>query len=610
MPPRKIAGLVICFIGFVLVELHGETKVRILRLVLTKQPPRLRLGENMNYHLFLSHVWSTAQDQVAVIKRMLQLLLPGVRVFLDVDDLDEIGNLEQHVQASQCVLLFLSRGYFESINCRREIVCTFDGNKKPLAIVHEPDAAHGGAPIDALQLEFNAQPWSSAAAASHMATHIFEPSQIIEWLRIKVFQTVSVRLISEQLVRASPKYVRMEKVRLYLPEQEDQKLALPSDTCVYYSAANPGAHELAMEFVEFITSTIHERRQTEAIRKKSRRRIHTKLQKRKGDVQAQGLTAGQSSAETSEADVVSSSDPHSRHSRCNSLAAVEKSGEAFATCFTDDPNDIGMEGTDGVASEWADQQEASPGGAGILPRSPSLGQLSLRTSKRAQDASAPKAKYMLLLLNHSTFTGEQGKVLAAQVRTALKKKVNMVMVHETDATSRDGCEFSRFFTTTPTDLINAGLYHALAIAAVREPYRDVSNTQIATAIGAVKQTSLGAAQEMVKKMSRAGTQDLTSAAAAAVSAYAGHAARAGRECGGQLLRRTSTAGRSDRYSDAKAEPSAADDAAIVSHFDEVELSATADAAIYATELPACDGQLHTQASAEAAAMPDVEAARE
>jgi hypothetical protein len=105
----------------------------------------------------------------------------------------------------------LSRGYFESINCRREIVCTFDGNKKPLAIVHEPDAAHGGAPIDALQLEFNAQPWSSAAAASHMATHIFEPSQIIEWLRIKVFQTVSVRLISEQLVRASPKYVRMEK---------------------------------------------------------------------------------------------------------------------------------------------------------------------------------------------------------------------------------------------------------------------------------------------------------------------------------------------------------------------------------------------------------------
>eukprot|EP00964_Phaeocystis_antarctica_P041728 scaffold23879_cov71-Phaeocystis_antarctica.AAC.3 len=34
-----------------------------------------------------SHIWSTGQDQVAIIKRQLQLLLPGVIVFLDVDDL-------------------------------------------------------------------------------------------------------------------------------------------------------------------------------------------------------------------------------------------------------------------------------------------------------------------------------------------------------------------------------------------------------------------------------------------------------------------------------------------------------------------------------------------
>ena len=33
--------------------------------------------------------------QVATIKRRLQLLLPGVRVFLDVDDLDDISKLEE-----------------------------------------------------------------------------------------------------------------------------------------------------------------------------------------------------------------------------------------------------------------------------------------------------------------------------------------------------------------------------------------------------------------------------------------------------------------------------------------------------------------------------------
>ena len=34
----------------------------------------------------------------------------------DVDDLEEIGNLPMYVAASQCVLIFLSKGYFASKN--------------------------------------------------------------------------------------------------------------------------------------------------------------------------------------------------------------------------------------------------------------------------------------------------------------------------------------------------------------------------------------------------------------------------------------------------------------------------------------------------------------
>jgi hypothetical protein len=41
-----------------------------------------------------SHIWGTGQDQCANIKRQLCLLLPGVSVFLDVDDLQDIGELE------------------------------------------------------------------------------------------------------------------------------------------------------------------------------------------------------------------------------------------------------------------------------------------------------------------------------------------------------------------------------------------------------------------------------------------------------------------------------------------------------------------------------------
>ena len=32
----------------------------------------------------LSHIWATGQDQCAIIKRQLCVLLPGVKIFLDV----------------------------------------------------------------------------------------------------------------------------------------------------------------------------------------------------------------------------------------------------------------------------------------------------------------------------------------------------------------------------------------------------------------------------------------------------------------------------------------------------------------------------------------------
>ena len=74
-------------IGMVAQKLFFARPVPILRDARTMEPPKLLLGEGDRYHLFLSHIWSTGQDQCAIIKRQLQLLLPGVIVFLDVDDL-------------------------------------------------------------------------------------------------------------------------------------------------------------------------------------------------------------------------------------------------------------------------------------------------------------------------------------------------------------------------------------------------------------------------------------------------------------------------------------------------------------------------------------------
>ena len=143
-----------------------------IRLVSSGLPAELSLHTGHRFHTFLSHVWcvhsaslrttrfayhhicvallpptrSSGQDQAATIKRQLQLLLPGIQAFLDVDNLDEISKLEAYIEESQTVLFFLSKGYFLSFNCQREIRATLNA-KKPLVLVHEEDESKGGLPL-------------------------------------------------------------------------------------------------------------------------------------------------------------------------------------------------------------------------------------------------------------------------------------------------------------------------------------------------------------------------------------------------------------------------------------------------------------------------------
>ena len=67
----------------IVIEAFRQTKDRTLRLRDGKRPPITLAGEHQ-YHAFVSHIWSTGQDQAAVIKRQLLHLMPAAKVFLDV----------------------------------------------------------------------------------------------------------------------------------------------------------------------------------------------------------------------------------------------------------------------------------------------------------------------------------------------------------------------------------------------------------------------------------------------------------------------------------------------------------------------------------------------
>ena len=84
--------------------------VRRRRLALADKARRLRYAKNDKevlapplttkgvYHTFLSHVWGTGQDQMRIVKQRLLEIIPGLSVFLDVDDLEDISNLQGYIE--------------------------------------------------------------------------------------------------------------------------------------------------------------------------------------------------------------------------------------------------------------------------------------------------------------------------------------------------------------------------------------------------------------------------------------------------------------------------------------------------------------------------------
>ena len=104
------------------------------------------LAPGQQYHIFLSHVWGTGQDQVRIIKeRLLETFPPSsLEIFLDVDEPDlQIGALEEYIDNSDAVLILATHGYFQSKNCMRELRRAVSAKKQIICVI-EPETKKGG----------------------------------------------------------------------------------------------------------------------------------------------------------------------------------------------------------------------------------------------------------------------------------------------------------------------------------------------------------------------------------------------------------------------------------------------------------------------------------
>ena len=107
------------------------------------------------FHCFLSHVWKFGQDQAGTIKASLVALCPSIRVFLDVDDLGHLGELERHVSRADLFVVIVTEGYLSSFNCRRELIAA-QAEGKPMLFVLESDVDKGGTSVLHLRAELDA----------------------------------------------------------------------------------------------------------------------------------------------------------------------------------------------------------------------------------------------------------------------------------------------------------------------------------------------------------------------------------------------------------------------------------------------------------------------
>ena len=154
------------------------------------------------------------------------------------------------------MLFFLSKKYFGSRNCLKEIVASIEQGK-PLVLVQEQQEDKGGGPLELLKAE---------CRDDEMREAIFDGRTPIAWHRISHFQNLTLKLIATEMLRNGPRFRVSLSERLSAgnaPENlvlvqhgevKVSKLSLPQPLVLWCSAGNPGAAEVAEELVTSMVS--------------------------------------------------------------------------------------------------------------------------------------------------------------------------------------------------------------------------------------------------------------------------------------------------------------------------------------------------------------------
>jgi hypothetical protein len=210
----------VLFIGVVFVSTDVRTLGRspLIRddignpLVLSKM-------EEGFYHLFLSHVQGTGEQQCDALKRELELLVPSMKIFKPSENTGNTGSLIC-IANSDSVLVFLTSGFFSSWGPLLE---THEALrlKKNAILMRETVLMHGGGEFSLVSEELDKQKtlladFSEVCSQDRMQAGDFEGSlidirerlfggdddmrNVILWHRPKVFNRLALKMVVQRML--------------------------------------------------------------------------------------------------------------------------------------------------------------------------------------------------------------------------------------------------------------------------------------------------------------------------------------------------------------------------------------------------------------------------
>lgn len=193
-----------------------------------------------------------------IVRTRLLEMMPELSVFLDVEDLKDISDLEGYIERSETVLVMCTKGYFQSRNCIRELRCAVRLGK-PLLAMLDLDSDTRSLSVEEvraelLQMQTRLVAWGLDGDGGPSGTECFDAlfaREPIEWNRIGVFQDITMRLSAERVLPEghAPTCIAGEIT------QAPVQLPPPRRGCKYHLHVSPHnlkANEFALEVTDWL----------------------------------------------------------------------------------------------------------------------------------------------------------------------------------------------------------------------------------------------------------------------------------------------------------------------------------------------------------------------